>query len=220
MFWAAIIGLLLMAYLLGSIPTGYLLAKFLKGIDIRQHGSGSTGATNVLRVVGKKAAFFALIIDLLKGSLAIIAVRWLYLVIASVSSAGSVNEIGFYETGLPWVITLAGLMVMLGHSRSVWLRFTGGKSAASGLGILLAMYWPVGLGVLGVFALMLAIFRIVSLSSMSAAISAAVLMILFQQPLPYQLMGILGGIYVILRHRNNIQRLLAGTEPRVGRPLT
>ena len=205
-----------MAYLLGSIPTGYLLAKFLKGIDIRQHGSGSTGATNVLRVVGKKAAFVALMIDLLKGSLAIIAVRWLYLAIAPVSSAGPSD----YQTGLYWVITLAGLMVMLGHSRSVWLGFTGGKSAASGLGILLAMHWPVGLGVLGVFASVLAVFRIVSLSSMSAAISAAVLMMLFQQPLPYQLMAIMGGVYVILRHRNNIQRLLAGTEPKVGRPLT
>ncbi|MDJ0702034.1 MAG: glycerol-3-phosphate 1-O-acyltransferase PlsY [Leptolyngbyaceae cyanobacterium MO_188.B28] len=216
MFWAAIIGLLLMAYLLGSIPTGYLLAKFLKGIDIRQHGSGSTGATNVLRVVGKKAAFTALSIDLLKGSLAIIAVRWVYQVIAPALSAESFN----YEIGLPWVITLAGLAVILGHSRSIWLGFTGGKSAASGLGILLAMFWPVGLGVLGVFALVLASFRIVSLSSISAAISAAVLMIIFQQPLPYQLMGIMGGIYVILRHRNNIQRLLVGTEPKVGRPLT
>ena len=215
MFWVAIIGLLLMAYLLGSIPTGYLLAKFLKGIDIRQHGSGSTGATNVLRVVGKEAALVALMIDLLKGVLAIVAVRWLYLLLAPAFAAGAIGA----QPGLYWVITLAGLLTMLGHSRSIWLGFTGGKSAASGLGILLAMFWPVGLGVLGVFAVMLAIFRIVSLASISAAIAAAVLMIFFQQPFPYQLMAIAGGVYVILRHRKNIERLLAGTEPHVGRPL-
>lgn len=216
MFWVAIIGLLLMAYMLGSIPTGYWLAKFLKGIDIRQHGSGSTGATNVLRVVGKKAALTALIIDILKGALAIVAVRWLYLIMVSVYSSGLSN----YQTGLHWMITLAGLMVMLGHSRSIWLNFTGGKSAASGLGVLLAMFWPVGLGVLVVFSVVLAGFQIVSLASMSAAIAAAVLMIFYQQPFPYQLMAIAGGLYVILRHRNNIERLLAGTEPRVGRPLS
>lgn len=216
MFWVAIIGLLLMAYMLGSIPTGYLLAKGLKGIDIRQHGSGSTGATNVLRVVGKKAALAALIIDILKGALTIVAVRWLYLIMVSVYSSG----LSSYQTGLHWMITLAGLMVMLGHSRSIWLNFTGGKSAASGLGILLAMFWPVGLGVLVVFAVVLAGFQIVSLASMSAAIAAAVLMIFYQQPFPYQLMAIAGGLYVILRHRKNIERLLAGTEPRVGRPLS
>ncbi|MCG8365126.1 MAG: glycerol-3-phosphate 1-O-acyltransferase PlsY, partial [Pseudanabaenales cyanobacterium] len=206
----------LMAYMLGSIPTGYWLAKFLKGIDIRQHGSGSTGATNVLRVVGKKAALAALIIDILKGALTIVAVRWLYLIMVSVYSSG----LSSYQTGLHWMITLAGLMVMLGHSRSIWLNFTGGKSAASGLGILLAMFWPVGLGVLVVFAVVLAGFQIVSLASMSAAIAAAVLMIFYQQPFPYQLMAIAGGLYVILRHRKNIERLLAGTEPRVGRPLS
>ena len=216
MFWVAIIGLLLMAYMLGSIPTGYLLAKGLKGIDIRQHGSGSTGATNVLRVVRKKAALAALIIDILKGALTIVAVRWLYLIMVSVYSSG----LSSYQTGLHWMITLAGLMVMLGHSRSIWLNFTGGKSAASGLGILLAMFWPVGLGVLVVFAVVLAGFQIVSLASMSAAIAAAVLMIFYQQPFPYQLMAIAGGLYVILRHRKNIERLLAGTEPRVGRPLS
>lgn len=216
MLWVAIIGLLLMAYVLGSIPTGYLLARSLNGIDIRQHGSGSTGATNVLRVVGKKAALAVLLIDLLKGTLVIIAVRWLYPIAVQMFFAESPS----YQAELHWVITLAGLMAILGHSRSIWLNFTGGKSAASGLGILLAMAWPVGLGVLAVFAVVLAGFQIVSLASISAAISAFVLMILFHQPLPYTLLAIAGGLYVILRHRKNIERLLAGTEPRVGKPLS
>ena len=220
MLWVAIIGLLCMAYLLGSIPTGYLAAKFLKGIDIRQHGSGSTGATNVLRVVGKKAALGTVMIDMLKGALAIVAVRWLYPIMVQAFSSGSSNDSVSFHVSFHWVITLAGLMVILGHSRSIWLNFTGGKSAASGLGILLAMVWPVALGVLAVFAGVMAGFRIVSLASISAAIAASILMILYQQPLPYQLLAIAGGLYVVLRHRKNIERLLAGTEPRVGKPLS
>jgi glycerol-3-phosphate acyltransferase PlsY len=106
---------------------------------------------------------------------------------------------------------------LLGHSRSIWLNFAGGKSAATGLGVLLAMSWPVGLGAATIFGIVLAIARVVSLSSMLAALTAIVLVCGFEQPLPYRLMVIAGGIYVIVRHRANIQRLLAGTEPRLGR---
>jgi glycerol-3-phosphate acyltransferase PlsY len=106
--------------------------------------------------------------------------------------------------------------VLLGHSRSIWLNFTGGKSAATGLGVLLAMSWPVGLGAATVFGAVLAIFRIVSLGSMLAALTAIALICGLEQPLPYRLLVIAGGIYVIVRHRANIQRLLAGTEPRLG----
>ena len=107
--------------------------------------------------------------------------------------------------------------MLLGHSRSIWLNFAGGKSAATGLGVLLAMSWPVGLGAATVFGVVLAIFRIVSLSSMLAALTAIVLVWGLEQPLPYRLLVIAGGIYVIVRHRANIQRLLAGTEPRLGK---
>ena len=125
-----VIGLLLaMAYLLGSIPTGYLVAKLLKGIDIREHGSGNTGATNVLRVVGKPAGISVLIIDLLKGVAAIMGTRWLYPLSQSNPSAST----------LAWLVTLSGLLAILGHSRSIWLGFTGGKSAATGLGVILAL---------------------------------------------------------------------------------
>ena len=106
---------------------------------------------------------------------------------------------------------------MLGHSRSVWLNFAGGKSVATGLGVLLAMSWPVGLGAATVFGAALAISRIVSLSSILAALTAMALVCGLEQPLPYRLLVIAGGVYVIVRHRANFRRLLAGTEPRLGK---
>ncbi len=205
--------LLLLAYLLGSLPSGYWAGRWLKGIDIREHGSKSTGATNVLRTVGKVPAIIVLLVDILKGVAAIALTAAVYrspqllpLVPAGVDSA----------QWMPWVVTLAGAMALLGHSKSIWLNFTGGKSVATSLGILLAMSWVVGLGTLGVFLAMLGITRIVSISSISGAIAVSGFMIGTGQPLPYILFGLLGGIYVIVRHRTNIQRLLAGTEPRLG----
>ena len=115
-----------------------------------------------------------------------------------------------------WAVCLAGLAVLLGHGRSIWLNFTGGKSAATGLGVLLALSWPIGLGAAAVFCVVLAISRIVSLSSMLAALTAIALVLGMEQPLPYRLLVIAGGLYVIARHRANIGRLLAGTEPRLG----
>ena len=106
--------------------------------------------------------------------------------------------------------------MLLGHSRSIWLNFAGGKSAAAGLGVLLAMSWPVGLVAVTVFGVVLAIFRIVSLSSMLAALTAIALICSLEQPVPYRLLVISGSVYVIVRHRANIKRLLAGTEPRLG----
>lgn len=118
---------------------------------------------------------------------------------------------------VPWAVCLAGLAALSGHGRSIWLNFTGGKSAATGLGVLLAMSWPAGLGAAIVFGIVLALTRIVSLSSMFAAVMAIGLVCGFDHPLPYRLLVIAGGLYVIIRHRANIQRLLAGTEPRLGR---
>jgi glycerol-3-phosphate acyltransferase PlsY len=115
----------------------------------------------------------------------------------------------------PWAVCLAGLAVVLGHSRSIWLNFTGGKSAATGLGVLLATSWPVGLGAAAAFVAVLALSRIVSLSSMLGALTAITVVCALPQPLPYRLLVIAGGVYVIVRHRANVRRLLAGTEPRV-----
>jgi acyl phosphate:glycerol-3-phosphate acyltransferase len=214
-FWiASVIGLVI-AYLFGSTPTGYLAGKLLKGIDIREHGSKSIGATNVLRTLGKWPAMVVLLVDVLKGAGAIVFACWLYPWLYTLPSVTPPAELDL-QTLLPWAVCLAGLAALLGHGRSIWLNFTGGKSAATGLGVLLAMSWPVGLGTAVIFGIVLAVFRIVSLGSMLAALAAIALVCGLEQPLPYRLLVIAGGIYVIMRHRANIQRLLAGTEPRLG----
>jgi len=209
--------LLGVAYLLGSIPPGYLAGRLLQGIDIREHGSGSTGATNVLRTLGKGPAIAVLLTDILKGVLAIALVRWCYSLAIAQDLTTAAGIAG--GSALDWMVTLAGLAALLGHSKSVWLNFTGGKSVATGLGVLLALSWQVGLSTLAVFGAVMAVSRIVSLSSITAAIAVFVFMLLLGQPLPYQLFAIAGGLYVVLRHRANIQRLLAGTEPRIGQKL-
>jgi acyl phosphate:glycerol-3-phosphate acyltransferase len=212
--WLSLCGaVVLIAYLLGSFPTGYLAGKLLKGIDIREVGSGSTGATNVLRTLGKVPGAFVLLIDGLKGVLAI------NLVYVLCNLAPSFNLIPLtinLEIWQPYLVTLAGFAAILGHSKSIFLGFTGGKSVATGIGILLALSWQVGLSTIGIFAVVIAISRIVSLSSIAGAVAVSILMAIFHQPLPYILFGIAGGLYVIIRHRSNIERLIAGTEPKIG----
>ena len=204
MVWWITGGLLILAYLLGSLPTGFAIAKLFKGIDIRDHGSGNTGATNVFRVVGKQAGITVLVIDLLKGLIAVVIARW---VSTSLDATANLSI---------WIQTLAALLAILGHSRSVWLNFTGGKSAATGLGVLLALAWPVGLGTAAVFGLVFGISRTVSLGSISAATAAPLLMFFTGQPVVFVILALLGGLYVIVRHRSNISRLLSGTEPKLG----
>jgi glycerol-3-phosphate acyltransferase PlsY len=206
---------MMIAYLIGSTPTGYLAGKLLRGIDIREHGSRSTGATNVLRTLGKWPALVVLLVDVLKGAVAIVLARWFCPWFSTLSfvSPPTAPDLKTWE---PWAVCLAGLAVLLGHGRSIWLNFTGGKSAATGLGVLLALSWFVGAGAAAIFGIVLGSFRIVSLASLLAALTAIALILSIEQPLPYRLLVIAGGIYVIVRHRANIQRLLAGTEPRLG----
>lgn len=212
------VALLLAAYLLGSIPTGYSVARWLLGIDLREVGSGSTGATNVLRTLGKWPALGVLLVDVLKGIGAIALTRYIYSldITNQLAATAGIEDLAII---LPWIATLAGLAAVLGHSKSIWLGFTGGKSVATSLGVLLGLYWPVGLGTLGIFGLVLAGSRIVSLSSIMGAIGTSGLMFAFGQPLAYELFSIAGGLFVIVRHRANIQRLLNGTEPRIGEKL-
>lgn len=211
--WCAAI--LLVAYLLGSIPTGYTAARLLKGIDIREHGSGSIGATNVLRTLGKGPGLLVLLVDMLKGVAAIALVYWMF----AFALSRNIIPASVEPVWRSLMVALTGFAAILGHSKSIWLGFAGGKSVATSLGILLAMSWQVGVGTLGVFGVVLALSRIVSLSSISGAIAVSILMLIFGQPLPYQLFAVTGGIYVIWRHRSNIQRLRAGTEPRLGQKL-
>lgn len=212
---ASAIGLLI-TYLLGSIPTGYLMGKFLRNIDIRAHGSKSTGATNVLRTLGKGPALFVLVIDVLKGVAAILFASWYFPWLANgpLFATPANSEA---QSLVPWLICFSGLTVLVGHGCSVWLKFTGGKSAATGLGVLLAISLLVGMGTAAVWGLTLAVFRIVSLSSILAAIMAIALVLGFEHPMPYRLLVITGGFYVIVRHHANILRLISGVEPRLGK---
>jgi acyl phosphate:glycerol-3-phosphate acyltransferase len=219
--WPVYSVLLLVAYLFGSFPTGYLAARLLKGIDIRDQGSGSIGATNVLRTLGKGPAIAVLLIDAAKGALAIALAHSVHSLSAAGGTTGGLPLPWFAgELPLPWLVALAGLAAVFGHSWPIWLNFKGGKSVATSLGILLAMSWQVGLGTLAVFGIVLAISRIVSLSSIAGAIAVSAFMFFLGQPLPYQLFAIAAGIYVIWRHRSNIGRLLAGEEPQIGQKLS
>jgi glycerol-3-phosphate acyltransferase PlsY len=214
-FWIASVVGLAIAYLLGSTPTGYLAGKLLKGIDIREHGSKSIGATNVLRTLGKWPALAVFLIDVMKGAGAIVFAGWFYTWFYTLPSVAQPTALDL-QAWAPWAVCLSGLAVLLGHSRSIWLDFTGGKSIAAGLGLLLALSWPVGLAAATVFSVALAITRIVSLSSMLGAVTAIAAVFVLEHPLPYQLLVIAGSLYLIARHRDNIQRILAGIEPRVG----
>ncbi|MDM9384481.1 glycerol-3-phosphate 1-O-acyltransferase PlsY [Chlorogloeopsis sp. ULAP01] len=215
--WFSLCGaILVLAYLLGSTPTGYTVVRILKGIDIREVGSGSTGATNVLRTLGKGPGAFVLGIDCLKGVLVIFLVYWLFNFAQTQNWISSTVNL---EIWLSWMVTLAGLSAILGHSKSIFLGFSGGKSVATSLGVLLAMNWQVALATVGVFAVVVAISRIVSLSSIAGAIAVSIFMVILHQPLPYILFGIIGGLYVVWRHSSNIERLVAGTEPKLGQKL-
>lgn len=198
---------LLLSYLLGSLPTGYLLGRWLRDIDIRDHGSGSTGATNVLRVMGKGPGLITFVVDVAKGTAAVL------LVAAGFGQSWGATIPPSWQA---WILLGAALMAILGHSKPLWLGFRGGKSVATGLGVLLALHWPTALGTFAVFLVVLALTRIVSLGSILAAISLPLWFWLFDQAWPYLGFGIVVAVIIVWRHQSNIQRLMAGTEPRLG----
>lgn len=200
---------LLAGYLLGSLPCGYLAARWLAGVDIREQGSGSTGATNVLRVLGKGPALVVFVLDVLKGTGAVLLAK------------AVLGGTGWQGTGLDGWVVGAGLAALAGHSWPVWLGWRGGKAVATGLGMLLGLAWPVGLACLGVFLTMLSLSRIVSLSSMVAAVALPLLMLGWFpshggfRP-AYLALALLTTVLVLWRHRGNVKRLLEGSEPRLG----
>jgi acyl phosphate:glycerol-3-phosphate acyltransferase len=206
MIFAIATVLLVGAYLLGSFPTGYLAGRLLQGIDLREHGSGSTGATNVLRILGKVPGSAVLLIDVFKGCAAVSLVQVALLL----------KPLPELQINLSLLVVGTAALAILGHSKSVWLGWRGGKSVATGLGVLLAMNWQVALLTLGIFGISIGITRIVSISSIFGALAVAVLMFAYHQPTAYVIFTAIGGAYVIWLHRANIQRLFHGTEPQLG----
>lgn len=201
------LGVIVLAYFLGAIPSGYWIAKAVKGIDIREHGSGSTGATNVLRCVGKVAAAFVFFFDIGKGYLAV----WISIYL---EDRGLISGLPFPEARLiPMVVALVALV---GHSRSIFLNFQGGKSAATALGNAIAMNVVAAGMSFGLWLAVLAATRYVSLASMIAVCASSLLMALNHAALGYIGYCAVGAVYVCYRHKANIVRLLNGTEPRLG----
>ncbi len=187
---------LLLGYFLGSIPSGWLAGRWLKGIDLRELGSGSTGATNVLRQVGKGPALVVFLIDVGKGAAAVLIAR----------------ALGLGD----WIQVLAGLTALAGHIWPVWLGFKGGKAVATGLGMFLGLAWPVGLASFGVFMAVFGLSRLVSLASVLAAISLPLLMAADSGSTANLVVALVAMLLVLWRHRSNIQRLINGTEPKLG----
>ncbi|HSQ11797.1 MAG: glycerol-3-phosphate 1-O-acyltransferase PlsY [Candidatus Binatia bacterium] len=188
-----IVALIVFAYLLGSIPTGYILGKFA-GVDVRQVGSGNVGATNVARAVGKWQGVLTLLADAMKGMLP--AAIGLTMMLPSAA------------------IAALSAAAFLGHLYPIFLNFRGGKGVATALGALLVIAPLASLLLVAIFAAVVFPTRLVSLSSIVAAASAPFALWLFLQPRAIVLLGAFLAAMIVWRHRGNIQRLRAGTEPR------
>lgn len=183
-----------MAYLLGSIPSGLWIGRKFFQIDIRQHGSGNLGATNSFRILGKKAGTIVLLMDLLKGSISVLLLKQMDLHGIS-----------------PLIIAL---FAVVGHTYPLFANFKGGKAVATFAGVILA-YQPVLFLIgLGIFILTLAISKMVSFTSM-LTISIGVLLSLYFQDMVLTTIALLADIFIIYRHRTNIQRIFNGTEAKV-----
>ena len=208
-FVVAIIG-----YFLGSVPFGLLISRIFARTDIRQVGSGKIGMTNVMRTAGRKAGVLSLLLDMGKGALAVIFAG---LIFGSESISG----------GTPWVRegaqVLAAFSAIAGHSWSVFLKFKGGRGVATFLGGLIALYWPAAL-VGGIIMIIVgAISKYMSLGSITGAVSAFIMLIVLymvrdytSEYLLYTIYTMMCAIFIFLMHRDNINRLVSGTERRLG----
>lgn len=195
--------MIVVAYLIGSIPTAVWVSKFFFGIDIREYGSGNAGATNTFRVLGTGWGSFVMAVDILKGVLA----SFLYLLLPYYLT----DE--FHRTNL---MVGLGLAAVLGHIFPIWAGFKGGKGVATVFGMVLAIQPLVALMVVGIFLIVLYLTRFVSLSSILASLALPVLiLVIFNEPEPlYRIFAIAVALLVILTHQKNIQRLLNGNESK------
>ncbi len=193
------------AYLIGSVNFSVILSKKMAGFDVREKGSGNAGTTNMLRSVGKKAAAITLICDILKGVVAILIAMLIGKIVQGSNSA--------------LLVQIAGIAVILGHAFPIFFKFKGGKGVATSLGVLIMSNWQIGLICL-VFALILmALTQMVSVGSIAAAILYPVLTLFIPQnyivPGNYLIYSIILAILVVFNHRENVKRLLSGTENRI-----
>ncbi len=217
MLYAYLAAVCVVAYLIGSIPTGYIIVKLLKGEDIRTIGSGSTGATNVKRVLGKGWFFATMVLDAIKGAVPVAVAA----VISNMSMHPTIQSILPGGCVIPPLDTysiapvLAAIMVLLGHSKPIFLAFKGGKSVASGVGVLIALSWQTGLIVALIWAVITYITRYVSVGSIIAMVLSPVIMFFFNKPLIYIIYCALGAFYIVYLHRENIGRLIKGEESKV-----
>ncbi len=196
---------IIVAYLLGSVSTGYLAGKLLKGIDVREYGSKSVGTTNILRTIGPTAAVLVLALDVGKGLIAVLLANWL--------------------VGNPMVVMLSGLAAVVGHNWPVYFSFRGGKGIATSLGVIAGLSLPV-LGVITALGILIIIFtRYVSLASLTGAATFPLLLWILREtsrievtPVVILLSAFLS-MLAIIRHRENIKRLLKGQENKVGKKI-
>src|SRR5271157_4096184 len=198
----------LFAYFLGSIPFGYLIVRWQKGVDVRSTGSGSTGATNVMRNLGIVGFVATFILDVGKGTFAVL--------LASRLTSGDARWIPL--SGDPRWIAASSVAAILGHCFPVWLKFRGGKGVATGVGVFLALA-PLQVALaLVIFAIVVAIWRYISLGSIVATAAFPLLVYIMKHPpLPIVLGAAVSALIIIAMHHANIRRLLSGTENKVGK---
>lgn len=183
------------SYLIGSIPNGLILGKAIWGVDLRKHGSGNIGATNAWRTIGKPAGICIFALDMLKGFL----------------GAG----LGLFYAGAPEYGVLCGILAVVGHSWSLFLKFKGGKSVSTGLGVLIMLMPIIAVIVFLVWLAIVFVTRYVSLGSIVGAAMVPVLSYIFDMPMVYTAFGVLAAVFIIYRHKSNIERLLNGTESKI-----
>lgn len=184
-----------MGYLIGSISFSIIVTRLIKGVDIRELGSGNAGMTNVLRNIGKGPAILVLIGDTLKGIISVL--------------------IAFHYSNEA-VAVMCGLATMAGHTYPLYFRFKGGKGVATGLGVTIALAPDITLIAIGIFIITVLISRYVSLGSILGALSVPINMIIFEKHLAIILFGVIGSIFVLYRHKANIVRLYKKEEYKIG----
>ena len=194
--------IIIIAYLLGNISTSYIVAKQLSGVDIRTQGSGNAGSTNVLRTLGKKAGALTFIGDVLKGLIAVLIAKMI------------AHFVNLDETTCAYLAVVA---VVLGHNYPVFLGFKGGRGVATGLGVLIALSPIVAVICFAIWGIIVYFTKLVSLGSIVAAALVPVLMYVMGESWWFVGFGALAALFVIIRHRENISRLLAGKELKVER---